>query len=111
MDLSNKLDSFELKIRQLASKMERQAVEKESLSTENKQLKRELDRQRGIISSLKEKLERAAASAQLPEIVLSDTQTATNKTTSPPKSQTDYRAEIDFCIQEIDKCIVWLQEK
>ncbi len=111
MDLSNKLDSFELKIRQLASKMERQTAEKESLSAENKQLKRELDRQRGIISSLKEKLERAAASAQLPEIVVSDTETAANKTTSPPKAKTDYRAEIDFCIQEIDKCIVWLQEK
>lgn len=111
MDLSNQLDSFELKIRQLASKMERQAAEKENLSNENKQLKKELDRQYGVISSLKEKLERAVAKSQLPQLALSPADKPANLSTNSAEKPTDYRAEIDFCIQEIDKCIVWLQEK
>lgn len=108
MSLSIQLDGFELKLRQLASKLERQAAEKESLKAENKQLKTELDRQLGAISSLKEKLARASN--------LSSATTATadqekETSTSPTEKEKIIQTEIDFCIQEIDKCIVWLQEK
>ena len=59
MDLSKRVDSFEIKLRQLASKIDRQRAENVALARENDELKSELDRQRGVVSSLKEKLTRA----------------------------------------------------
>jgi len=102
MDLSKQLDGFELKLRQLASKFDRQRAENEALKAENDQLKNELDRQRGVVSSLREKLERAAATPAVTNGVEAVT------TTTP---QPEIRTQIDHCLREIDKCIEWLQQQ
>lgn len=97
MQLNKRLDSFELKLRQLASKFERQEQEKQALEQEISSLKRELDRQRGIISSLREKL----------------AQTTTVMTSESPapatQAQHEMQAKIDACIKELDFCIEWLE--
>ncbi len=109
MSLSTQLDGFELKLRQLASKLERQAAERESLKAENKQLKTALDRQLGVISALKEKLERTSNLSSNPRTVVEEVAADVRAGVSEPLK--NVQAEIDFCIQEIDKCIIWLQEK
>ncbi|MEL6140842.1 MAG: hypothetical protein AAFU67_04410 [Bacteroidota bacterium] len=106
MDLSKQLDGFELKLRQLASKLDRQRAENEALHAENDQLKSQLDRQRGVVSSLKEKLEKAAASAA--DQPLDTIQASTNLA---QKSREEIQEQIDFCLSEIDKCIDWLEQQ
>lgn len=106
MDLSKQLDGFELKLRQLASQIDRQRAEKESLVAENNRLKRELDRQSGVVSALKEKLENAALGGG--EAVSDDPSESAN---GEPTPRGELKAEIDFCLREIDKCIEWLQQQ
>ncbi|MEM9835361.1 MAG: hypothetical protein AAF828_02595 [Bacteroidota bacterium] len=105
MDLSKQLDGFELKLRQLASQIDRQRAEKEALETENKNLKSELDRQRGVVSSLKEKLEKVTVS------VGTNDHTGHIALPDDPLPTAQLRAEIDQCVREIDACIEWLQQQ
>ncbi|PHI20525.1 hypothetical protein CEQ90_07170 [Lewinellaceae bacterium SD302] len=103
MQLNRRLDTFELKLRQLASKFERQETEKMKLLKENAELKRELDRQRGVVSSLKERLERAISSDQKTETSEELTRVGENEVVAT-------RAQIDACIVELDRCIEWLEK-
>lgn len=104
MQLNQRLNTFELKLRQLASKFERQLAEKKALEQENTTLKRELDRQKGVVSSLKERLEKA----------LNATEGEVVETTTQPITDSDQvvatRAQIDACIEELDRCIEWLEK-
>lgn len=95
MNLSNKVDSIELKVRQLAVKIERLRNENAALIVENRQLKAELDRQGGTVDALKNKLEKT-------QRVL-----AKNGEREPEHSE-KLRKQIDQYIQEIDRCIEWL---
>lgn len=107
MDISTKLDQLELKIRQLASKQERQKLEFEALTKENKQLKNNLDRQQATISALRQKLEVASkgvAAGVVAQPVGED------PSSSPTASELNAaREHIDFCLREIDRCITWLK--
>ncbi len=85
------IDGLEIKLRQLAAKSERQRADQAALVEQNEKLKRDLDRQLGVVSALKDKLER------------NQTEPANGGT------DTDHRATIDFCLREIDRCIDWLQ--
>jgi len=95
MNLSNKVDSIELKVRQLAVKIERLRNENAALIVENRQLKAELDRQGGTVDALKNKLEKTQRVG------------AKNGEREPEHSE-KLRKQIDQYIQEIDRCIEWL---
>ena len=104
------LDGLEIKLRQLAASQDRQRADYERVVAENQQLKRALDRQTGIVTSLKDKLARgqsgpaAAPSSPTPapegEAVSDD---------APAAGQPIDRATIEYCIKEIDRCLDWLQ--
>lgn len=99
MDLSSRIDSFSKKIHQLASKFDRQREENVALAKENDDLKTELDRQRGLIRSLTEKLQRAGPTA---DVSSGDLESLDKR---------EIREQLDFCLSEIDKCIAWLQQQ
>lgn len=102
MELSETLDRFELKVRQLGSKLDRLHRENADLQAENKSLKAELDRGKGAIDSLKEKLERTHH------------QGIGSRTEEPAEAGTprqDMRERIDHYLREIDKCIEWLEQR
>lgn len=103
MQLNKRLDTFELKLRQLSSKFERQQAEKNALAKENRSLKQELDRQHGVVSSLREKLEKASSGGT---DIIDDKEVATIS----PEVMKATRAQIDACIQELDHCIEWLEK-
>ena len=109
MDLSKRVDSFEIKLRQLASKLDRQRAENVALARENDELKSELDRQSGVVSSLKEKLTRAQQAAGFTSSTMEATDQ--NDSTSTELNSAEMRQQLDFCLREIDKCIQWLQQQ
>ena len=88
-------DNIELKIQQLAQKLERLSEENIALKQTNEQLKEELDRQKGSVNALQEKLTLAQVSidAKLEEKV---------------ENTKQLKHEIDQYIVEIDRCIEWL---
>lgn len=91
------LDGLEIKLRQLTAKADRQRADYERVVAENQQLKGALDRQTGIVHSLKDKLERS--------------QPAGDESAPPTGSapSADQRETIEFCLREIDRCLDWLQ--
>ncbi|MEL7160029.1 MAG: hypothetical protein AAFN92_04670 [Bacteroidota bacterium] len=90
------LDGLEIKLRQLAAQADRQRADHERVVAENQQLKRELDRQTGIVSSLKDKLERNQPLAE-------------DGPEGHAISDRTQRETIEFCLAEIDRCLDWLQ--
>jgi predicted nuclease with TOPRIM domain len=101
MELTETLDRFELKVRQLGSKLDRLRRENEELQSENKQLKAEVDRGKGAIDSLKDKLERTHQG-------VGSTAEAPVATGAPGQ---EVREQIDHYLREIDKCIEWLEQR
>jgi predicted nuclease with TOPRIM domain len=97
MDLSEQIDSIELKTRQLALKMERVQRENAALQEENKKLKAELDRQKGTASALKDKLEKTQRALDL-------------QREEQPAHSNELKGQLDQYIQEIDQCIEWLRK-
>lgn len=91
------LDGLEIKLRQLAAKADRQRADYERVVAENQQLKGELDRQTGIVHSLKDKLERSQSGEE---------KATAAGGASPSAGQ---RETIEFCLREIDRCLDWLQ--
>ncbi|MEM6395465.1 MAG: hypothetical protein AAF741_03895 [Bacteroidota bacterium] len=89
----------------MASKVDRQREENVALARENDELKTELDRQRGLIRSLKEKLERAS------QPVSEQVGAATTSTSDSDIDKAEIREQLDFCLSEIDKCLDWLQQQ
>ncbi len=95
MNVTEKLESIELKVRQLALQMTRLQDENAALIAENKKLKTALDRQVGTVGVLKNKLE-------LTQQALSQGK--------QKNSNGELKARIDQHIAEIDKCIEWLHD-
>lgn len=85
------LDGLEIKLRQLAARTERQRADHARLLAENQELKRELDRQTGIVSSLQDKLARDHAE-------LADSELSRER-----------RETITACLEEVDRCLAWLR--
>lgn len=99
------LDGLEIKLRQLNASADRQRADYERVLAENQQLKQALDRQTGIVNSLKDKLER-----NQPAIADDNPGTkatpAGDATAAISKHQ---RETIEFCLREVDRCLDWLQ--
>ena len=98
MDLSEQIDSIELKIRQLALKMERVQRENAALQEDNKKLKAELDRQKGKASVLEDKLEKTQRAMDL-------------QREEQPEHSKELKDQLDQYIHEIDQCIEWLRQQ
>ncbi len=93
MTPATQIDGLEIKLRQLAAKVDRQRAQYEATLAENENLKRELDRQLGVVSSLKDKLAHSRPASETEEL---------------PDGSKDQRETIEFCLQEIDRCLEWL---
>ncbi len=94
--LTDKLNNIELKVRQLALRLERLQNENSTLLLENKQLKSELAQNNSKIGQMEERVARSKVALDL-------------QRESNPESSKKLRKEIDQYISEIDKCIEWLQ--
>lgn len=95
MNRVEKIDQIELKIRQLALKMERLQEENTVLAKTNKQLKTDLVNESDKRILLEQKLGELSKTLQA-------------KQAEDPENIQQIRREIDHYIQEIDKCIEWL---
>jgi len=95
MNVAEKLESIELKMRQLALKQERLQRENAALQTENQQLKAGLDKQEATVIALKDKLETVQRSFE-------------DKAVEEDEQSQQLKQLIDQYIIEIDKCMEWL---
>jgi len=95
MNLTDKLESIEIKVRQLALKQERLQRENAALHTENQQLKAGIDKQEATVIALKDKLETAQRAL-------------TERAEEEDEQSQQLKQLIDQYILEIDKCIEWL---
>lgn len=95
MNWSDRLESIELKVRQLALKQERLQRENSVLQAENQQLKAGIDKQEATVIALKDKLETAQRAFQ-------------EKAEEEDEQSQQLKQLIDQYILEIDKCIEWL---
>ncbi|MCO6478166.1 MAG: hypothetical protein J5I94_16160 [Phaeodactylibacter sp.] len=98
MDLSEQIESIELKVRQLALKMERIQRENAALQEDNKKLTAELDRQKSSAGALKDKLEKTQRALDL------------QREEQPEHSQ-ELNEQLDQYIHEIGQCIEWLRKQ
>lgn len=99
------LDGLEIKLRQLNAAADRQRADYERVVAENQQLKQALDRQTGIVNSLKDKLERGQPDgAERTENGTKDAPTG-----DPAALSKQQRETIEFCLKEVDRCLDWLQ--
>lgn len=98
MNLLERIDNIELKVRQLAQRLERTKRENTDLQLENKSLQAELDRQHGITKVLNDKLEQA-------QRALGSTQE------EQPEHAEQLKHQLDQYIEELNKCIAWLHKQ
>ena len=98
MEFSNKLEQIELKLRQLALKIERLEKAKNDLLEENQQLKSDLKKRNDTIDALELQLKKTNEVLELKQM-------------DEPESTKKVRKELDRYIKEIDKCIEWLDDK
>jgi len=94
--LTDKLNNIELKVRQLALRLERLNNENSTLLLENKRLKSELSQNSNKLGQMEEKV-------AITKVAL-DLQRDSN-----PEDSKKLRKEIEQYITEIDRCIEWLQ--
>ncbi len=92
MNLTDRIESIYLKTKELALKVERLQKENTALKKENQKLKTNLERCATEIRELTTRKEEEVEQRE--------------KTISP-----ELGAQIDHYIQEIDKCIAWLQKQ
>lgn len=95
MNLTEQIEGIEIKVRQLALKLDRLQRENADLQDKNKHLKAGMEKQEAMISALKDKLQQA--------------QSALNqKGEEEQEHSKELKELIDHYILEIDKCIGWL---
>ena len=94
MTPATQLDGIELKLRQLTAKVERQRAQYRSVVADNERLQGELDRQQGLVTGLRDKLAQA---------------TSTTSKSAPATDTEEQRKTIAYCLEEIDRCLDWLQ--
>ncbi len=92
MNLSNKLSGIELKVRELAFKLERLKRENAVLRDENKELRMEIEALQGKPGGTGH----------------SSAQTLNNEESGKNLASDQLKEKIDQYIKEIDKCIEWL---
>ena len=104
MDIERKLNEIESKIKRVAAERDDFQHHNFVLLDENKQLKNELSKQSELISELQERL---ANSQQI--LTKEDGEKLLQKKSLSGKDTEALKKQIDQYIQEIDKCIEWLQ--
>jgi regulator of replication initiation timing len=92
MNLSNKLSGIELKVRELAFKLERLKRENAVLRDENEELRMEIETLQGRPGGTPHSSARALDNEESDQNIASD----------------QLKEKIDQYIKEIDKCIEWL---
>ena len=97
-NISNKLDQIELKVRQLALKIERLEKTNANLLEENEQLKLVAQKGNSKLSNLEERLKKTQAVVE-------------SKRKEEPDNTKRVRRELERYIKEIDKCIEWLSKE
>ena len=95
--LSDKLSNIELKVRQLALKLERLQNENNTLINENNNLKTEVNKKDSTLSLMQDQVVKAQNAKE-------------NKQESDPERSKKWRMDIEQYINEVDKCIEWLQK-
>ncbi len=100
MEPATQIDGLEIKLRQLAAKVDRQRAQHAAVVAENETLKRDLDRQLGVVSSLKDKLARAQQGSAAP--------TGGGSPAPVASGAPEQRETLRFCLEEIDRCLDWL---
>ncbi|MEL6863433.1 MAG: hypothetical protein AAFP19_03395 [Bacteroidota bacterium] len=95
-ELSGKISDIELKVRQLALKLERLQNENIALLNENKKLKSDLLTQTQKAGELEQKCALVQAALE-------------RKRETDPESSKKLRKEIAQYVKEIDQCMEWLQ--
>lgn len=85
-----------MKVRQLALKLECLQNENNTLINENENLKAELNQKDSKLSQMHEQVSKAQIALE-------------KKRKSDPEYSEKLRSEIEQYIQEVDKCIEWLQ--
>ena len=95
-ELSGKISGIELKVRQLALKLERLQNENIALLNENKKLKSDLLTQTQKAGELEQKYALVQAALE-------------RKREADPESSKKLRKEIAQYVKEIDQCMEWLQ--
>ncbi len=97
MNLSEKIDSIALKVREVAFKLERLKKENAVLREENKMLKAEIDH-----------LKKGSTGAVSTDNYNNGQQASEGEERVKTEQSDKLRAQIDQYIQEIDQCIEWL---
>ena len=95
--LADKISNIELKVRQLALKLERLQNENNTLIKENTNLKAELDKKDSTLSLMQDQVANAQNALD-------------KKRESDPEHSIKLRQDIEQYINEVDKCIEWLQK-
>jgi len=92
---SDKIEGIELKIRQLAMKLERLEGENTKLSEENKKLRAGISEKTNALGLLEENLQKSQLSLGKPEA---------------PKASKKLKKDIERYIRDIDKALEWLNK-
>ena len=104
MDIERKINEIESKIKRVAAERDDYQHHNFVLLDENKQLKSELAKQSDLIYELQQRL---AESQQI--LTKEDGENLLQKDSLSEKDTEALKKQIDQYIQEIDKCIEWLQ--
>ena len=91
-NLSEKMDTIEMKVRQMALRLQRAQKENDKLADENEKLRAELSKYSNKTNDLEKKLQRTTVALE-------------EKQENDPEHSKKLRKEIEQYIKEIDKCI------
>jgi chromosome segregation ATPase len=97
MDLNEKIESIESKVRQLATELNRLRRENAALLSENEKLKATFSKSDEMVVDLKRQLEKTQ-------------QALDKKQEDDPEHAVKLRKQIDKYIEEVSKCIEWLEK-
>ncbi len=97
MDLNDRIAQIDLKVRQLALKLDHLRERNTKLTNENKELKLKLENAVILIADMEEKMEMTEAALE-------------RKQSDDPKDVQDLRKKVDSSIKEVDKVIDWLEK-
>lgn len=95
MSLSERLESIELKVRQLALKVRQLHRENQNLRDANEQLWAALSQKEDVIKDLQERVVKAEQEVE-------------HKRKMDTEQSVKVRAQIDQYVKEIDRCLEWL---
>ena len=95
--LTDKLSNIELKVRQLALKLERLQNDNNTLKNENNDLKTEVNKKDSTLSLMQDQAAKVQNALE-------------TKQESDPERSKKWRKDIEQYINEVDKCIEWLQK-